>query len=1420
MKKEMKQRIAWILVWVLLVLCMVPENGVAVRAAEDVAVAEGDIESGSVEEEIWKEEVKELDANNLDEDGWEYELDEKAQTACLINFHQGEMSGILELRVPDYVIEEGVEYPIIGIDFSAGNEWSEKQKADIYLGKFIESVNWSYSRSCNIAYYVHSDNTHLVSENGSLYDDSKTIMYHFNSRCYGNTFTFCLPETIEKVEEWAFYYATIQEVVLPENISELPQYAFANSYIKRMDLKNVERIGYKCFCQCYYLEELRINRKNTVIEELAFSENTSLQYMYLPEGTDIGHRAFYRCYQLKRVIMEKGCLLTGADIFHGCYNLELCVLPEDLVEIPEGTFVSCVSLEQICLPETVQSVREEDFKGAEVTLLKENGLEELQEITERNSDIYINVWFGNKGECGWRETTFFAYDTWGVTGMYCEKCRGGIDFQQVEISENSSMPDELSIPVYNTTGQEVELDENSMDLRGLFYELDDESGTASVVDYDDGQGYRYGYVEIPLSVQKDGFIYKVRSIGKNAISNAQIVILSDHIVTIEDHGIVSVKEVVLGKKVQNIGENALGDVGKITVDEENPFFVCRDNVLYDSSMTRLVKAGNQNIKTELYVAEEVTGIVGYSFWGYAKERDTEFLKIYVQNADFVQIDEEAFTDCGAQLVNVKSGVMLDEECQDSQGRVYDLYPASYDDSYAVFRGYATDKQEEVESSSEIHLPKRVEKDGVVYAVSEINILEEDVIPKTKDTILWHIHKGIKNVSLTGLCKNRNIYFETEEDSENFITKDGSLLSGDGKQFYYFYDGSCATDTMYEMPDSVEEVKDYAFYQSQITSIDLKNVTKIGRYAFYECMYLKEVRLNRGVSINWNAFTRNISLDSIYLPPNSKLMNPNVFYQCYSLKVIVADAGTTFDSDTSFMDHSFAFCNNLQCMILPETLEVIPSYMMYHDFSLRKLYVPDSIKELGEHCFQGMRTVLYGNEDSVVKQYMEQGDATLQWKSLSDHIHELKEVSYIRCETWALTGKYCEACGYGTDFHIVDILGDSISHALPAMISLEETIEDCVELDLENQDVYGLVYQLDEKQKTASVIDFVAETTPEGTPTTNLYVHVPSKVLKDGVKYIVTAIREDGARNAQGLWLPDSIQEVEPNAIGGGMDYLYLGANTQITQLTTTSYSKGFWEVPIQKIEVSERNPYYMASGNALLSKDGTTFMKYGNWLEPQESGGVYVVPKTVTRIKSGAFSGSGTYLNEICIYDRPDLVIEPDAFEDCQVPVTYLEYVEEGSPEGTFSPTPTPQVVQTPAPVVRQEETDTSVPKSEMPMITESEYEKTETAKEKSSAKSSSNTKLHKPKISVRKGVLRGTKYVEVRLKKYQGKYVEIYISLKGRKFKKLKLVSSKISKYKGRFKIRYMVKKQTIRFKVRTYKKKGKKKIYSKYSKIVKIRV
>lgn len=72
----------------------------------------------------------------------------------------------------------------------------------------------------------------------------------------------------------------------------------------------------------------------------------------------------------------------------------------------------------------------------------------------------------------------------------------------------------------------------------------------------------------------------------------------------------------------------------------------------------------------------------------------------------------------------------------------------------------------------------------------------------------------------------------------------------------------------------------------------------------------------------------------------------------------------------------------------------------------------------------------------------------------------------------------------------------------------------------------------------------------------------------------------------------------------------------------------------------------------------------------------------------------------------------------------------------------------------------------------------------------------------------------KIKLKKYQGTYIEIYYKRGKGKFKKIKLRQSNIKKNKKLFKVGYKKGKKIIYLRVRTWKRRGGKKIYSLYSK------
>lgn len=160
--------------------------------------------------------------------------------------------------------------------------------------------------------------------------------------------------------------------------------------------------------------------------------------------------------------------------------------------------------------------------------------------------------------------------------------------------------------------------------------------------------------------------------------------------------------------------------------------------------------------------------------------------------------------------------------------------------------------------------------------------------------------------------------------------------------------------------------------------------------------------------------------------------------------------------------------------------------------------------------------------------------------------------------------------------------------------------------------------------------------------------------------------------------------------------------------------------------------------------------------------------------------------------------------------------------EITPSPSPTPKITPSPSPSPTPEITPSPSPTPKAtprltPKVT-SNPKYTNKPVVSQTVKKKKKYLSVRPVITLKKKKKAGVRYLQVNLKKYKGKYIQVYVKVGKKPFKRISSKKILIKKHKRRFKIRYFKRKQKIRIKVRTYNIKKKKKIYSRYSKTKKI--
>ncbi len=100
------------------------------------------------------------------------------------------------------------------------------------------------------------------------------------------------------------------------------------------------------------------------IRENAFYKCKNLKKIVIPETvTKIGHHAFYQCSALKTAEINGKITRLGEGSFYGCSSLDDLKLPNDLKFIDRYCFYGCERLEEIILPDKLEEIGEYAFAG-------------------------------------------------------------------------------------------------------------------------------------------------------------------------------------------------------------------------------------------------------------------------------------------------------------------------------------------------------------------------------------------------------------------------------------------------------------------------------------------------------------------------------------------------------------------------------------------------------------------------------------------------------------------------------------------------------------------------------------------------------------------------------------------------------------------------------------------------------------------------------------------------------------------------------------------------------------------------------------------------------------------------------------------------------------------------------------------------
>lgn len=134
-------------------------------------------------------------------------------------------------------------------------------------------------------------------------------------------------------------------------------------------------------------------------------------------------------------------------------------------------------------------------------------------------------------------------------------------------------------------------------------------------------------------------------------------------------------------------------------------------------------------------------------------------------------------------------------------------------------------------------------------------------------------------------------------NSHYCSKDGVLLSGDGKDILWFPMGKRGE---YTLPATVTTVGDYAFRNCQIETFHFADgLTSIGKYAFYNSS-VKEVSLPSTVKqIPTGLFQKCADLTTVHLGKNAEMLGDYVFDGCPITNLYISAPTPPYCSNNTF-----------------------------------------------------------------------------------------------------------------------------------------------------------------------------------------------------------------------------------------------------------------------------------------------------------------------------------------------------------------------------------------------------------------------------------------------------------------------------------------------------------------------------------------
>ena len=554
----------------------------------------------------------------------------------------------------------------------------------------------------------------------------------------------------------------------------------------------------------------------------------------------IGENAFYNCSGIKSVSFSEGLTEVGPYAFYGCSSLESVVLPDKLKTVGKGMFASCTSLKSVTLGKGTKVLDEAAFYLCESlkTVKLNKGLTTISERAFNGCKNLKSI----KLPAKLTKLGNYAFS-------YCESLESiKIPKKVIEIPDNCFE--------WCKSLKKIKLPSGLKKIGSGAFNFCDELTTVS------GTNKKLTYIgtsafasDVKLSSIN---ISKVMEIGSNAFSGTAI------------------SKVEFSSKLTAIGANAFSNTkfttitlpGSLKVVSENAFSNCSElrKVVLESGVERVEYNAFYNCQNlSEFIYPDTIKYIAYDSLKYTDWLEREkgkFLETSNTGSSFYTYYKDGHYD----FSKIPEAISINDVC---------IWIDEYERYIGEF-GYWVQKDKETvkfpkncrvisvqlgikSGTKNVVIPEGVElMEGYINFGSVENDPSIDVVlPSTLKELNCHL-KGTQLTSVTLPSKLEKLGKLVFSDAE-FLTE----VKFTGNKLKTIGDGAFRNTkrlSSIELPDGIEEIEMYAFYNSGIQKIVLpETLKKIGDFAFSGTGIQTFTLPNNIEEISYNAFDNGITI---------------------------------------------------------------------------------------------------------------------------------------------------------------------------------------------------------------------------------------------------------------------------------------------------------------------------------------------------------------------------------------------------------------------------------------------------------------------------------------------------------------------------------------------------------------------------------